>query len=165
MASKIVTISTGCSTACSRQIKRISKLCITLPLWVKSTSDQIPLTQTWLVIQKAFPCDDAVSSVSVPMHSERSIRIQWDIHCIPPFHALSLNNVSSDLRFDDVDKTKYIYFLSLVTREMDKLKTNRPIYCIIDNRDIMLNLTHTLQNISDQHFISSMSSYKFIHWN
>ena len=36
-----------------------------------------------------------------------------------------------------------IYILSIITREMGKLKTHSPIYCIMDNRDNMLNLTHT----------------------
>ena len=40
-----------------------------------------------------------------------------------------------------------IYVLSIITREMDKLKTYNPTYCIMDNGENMLNLTHTLDKI------------------
>ena len=35
-----------------------------------------------------------------------------------------------------------IYILSVITTEMGKLKTYRPTYCIMDNGENMLNLTH-----------------------
>ena len=54
-----------------------------------------------------------------------------------------------------------IYILSIITKEMGKLKTHSPTYCIMDNWENMLNLTHTRQIISDRRFISSMSSDKF----
>ena len=45
-----------------------------------------------------------------------------------------------------------IYLLSIITGEMGK--THSPIYCMMDNWENMLNLTHTLdKNISDRHFI------------
>ena len=40
-----------------------------------------------------------------------------------------------------------IYIQSIVTREMDKLKTHSPSYCIMDNGENILNLTHTLDQI------------------
>ena len=40
-----------------------------------------------------------------------------------------------------------IYILSIITREMGKLKTHSPTYCIVDNWENMLNLTHTLDKI------------------
>ena len=40
-----------------------------------------------------------------------------------------------------------IYILSIITREMSKLKTYSPTYCIMDNGENMLNLTHTLDKI------------------
>ena len=40
-----------------------------------------------------------------------------------------------------------IYIISIITREMGKLKTNSPTYCIMDNGENMLNLTHTLDKI------------------
>ena len=40
-----------------------------------------------------------------------------------------------------------IYILSIITREMGKLKTYSITYCIMDNGDNMLNLTHTLDKI------------------
>ena len=40
-----------------------------------------------------------------------------------------------------------IYILSIITREMGKLKTYSPTYCIKDNGEDMLNLTHTLDKI------------------
>ena len=40
-----------------------------------------------------------------------------------------------------------IYILSIITREMGKLKTYSPTYCIMDNGENMLNLTHTLDKI------------------
>ena len=49
-------------------------------------------------------------------------------------------------RFDDDNKTKQ-YILSAITREVGKLKTYSPIYCIMDNLKNMLNLTHTLDKI------------------
>ena len=53
-----------------------------------------------------------------------------------------------------------IYILSIITQKMGELKTHSPTYCIMDNRENMLNLTHTRQIISDRHFICSMSSDK-----
>ena len=68
---------------------------------------------------------------------------------------------SSYFRFDDNNKTKFIYILSIITREMGKLKTYSPTYCIMDNWDNMLNLTHTLDKLYlTDFFISSMSSDK-----
>ena len=49
-------------------------------------------------------------------------------------------------RFDDDEKTN-IYILSSITREMGKLKTYSPTYCIMDNGEKMLNLTHRLDKI------------------
>ena len=57
-----------------------------------------------------------------------------------------------------------IYIISIITREMGKLKTHSTIYCIIDNWENMPQFTahwHTRQNISDRHFISSLSSDNF----
>ena len=47
-----------------------------------------------------------------------------------------------------------LHILSTVTREMGNVKTYSPTY----NGENMPNLTHTLDNISDRHFISSMPS-------
>ena len=40
-----------------------------------------------------------------------------------------------------------IYIISIITRLMGKLKTYSPTYCILDNLENMLNLTHTLDKI------------------
>ena len=40
-----------------------------------------------------------------------------------------------------------ICILSIITREMGKLKTYSPTYCIMDDGENMLNLTHTLDKI------------------
>ena len=40
-----------------------------------------------------------------------------------------------------------IYILSINTREIGKLKSHSPTYCIMDNWENMLNLTHTLDKI------------------
>ena len=40
-----------------------------------------------------------------------------------------------------------IYILSIIITEMGKLKTYSPTYCIMDNGENMLNLTHTLDKI------------------
>ena len=40
-----------------------------------------------------------------------------------------------------------IYIILIITREMGKLKTNSPTYCIMDNWVNMLNLTHTPDKI------------------
>ena len=40
-----------------------------------------------------------------------------------------------------------INILSIITRDMGKLKTYSPTYCIMDNGENMLNLTHTLDKI------------------
>ena len=54
-----------------------------------------------------------------------------------------------------------MYILAIATREMGKMKTHSPIYCLIDNWENVLNLTLThILNITDRHFISSMSSDK-----
>ena len=42
-----------------------------------------------------------------------------------------------------------IYILSIITREMGKLKTHSPTYSIMDNWENMLNLTHTVDKIYD----------------
>ena len=50
-----------------------------------------------------------------------------------------------------------IYILSIITKEMGKLKTHRPTYCIIYiyQRMCLILISHTRQNICDRHF------YKF----
>ena len=40
-----------------------------------------------------------------------------------------------------------IYILSINSREMGELNTHSPTYCIMDNWENMLNLTHTLDKI------------------
>ena len=40
-----------------------------------------------------------------------------------------------------------MYILSIITKEMGKLKTHSPTYCIMDNWENMLNLTHTLDKL------------------
>ena len=50
-------------------------------------------------------------------------------------------------RFDDYNKTKYIYILSIITREMSKLKTYSSTYFMMDNGENVLILTHTLDKI------------------
>ena len=42
---------------------------------------------------------------------------------------------SSYFRFEDDNKTKYIYIISIITKEMGKLKTHSPTYCIMNNLD------------------------------
>ena len=54
---------------------------------------------------------------------------------------------SSYFRFDDDNKTKYIYILSIITTEMGELKTYSSTYCIMDNGENIPNLTHTLDKI------------------
>ena len=45
-----------------------------------------------------------------------------------------------------------IYILSIITREMGKLKTHSPTYCMMDNWEDMLNLTQTLKKYIWQAF-------------
>ena len=40
-----------------------------------------------------------------------------------------------------------MYIFSIITTEMGKLKTHSPTYCIMDNWENMLNLTHTLDKL------------------
>ena len=40
-----------------------------------------------------------------------------------------------------------IYILSIITKGMGKLKTHSPTYCIMDDWENMLNLTHTLDKL------------------
>ena len=40
-----------------------------------------------------------------------------------------------------------MYILSIITKEMGKLKTHSPTYCIMDNWENMPNLTHTLDKL------------------
>ena len=40
-----------------------------------------------------------------------------------------------------------IYILSTITKEMGKLKTHSPTYCLMDNWENVLNLTHTLDKL------------------
>ena len=40
-----------------------------------------------------------------------------------------------------------IHIISIITGEMGKLNTYSPKYCIMDNGENMLNLTHTLDKI------------------
>ena len=53
-----------------------------------------------------------------------------------------------------------IYILSIITKEMGKLKTHSPTYCIMDNWENILNLTHTLDKLYLTGILSSMSSDK-----
>ena len=55
-----------------------------------------------------------------------------------------------------------MYILSIITREIGKLKTHSPIYCIMDNCENMLTHTHTLGQIYMTDI--SMSSDKFAQW-
>ena len=66
---------------------------------------------------------------------------------------------SSYFRFDDDNKTS-IHILSIITKEMGKLKTYSPTYCIMDNWENMLNLTHTPEKLYLTGILSSMSSDK-----
>ena len=54
---------------------------------------------------------------------------------------------SSYFRFDDDNKTKYIYILPIATREMGKLKTHSPTYFVMDNWENVPYLTHTLDKL------------------
>ena len=49
-------------------------------------------------------------------------------------------------RFDDDNKTKYIYYLNHY-KAMGKLKTYSLTYCTMDNWEKMPDLTHTLDKI------------------
>ena len=69
---------------------------------------------------------------------------------------------SSYFRFDYDNNTKYIYSLNH-HKEMGKLKTHGPTYCIIDNWEKMRYLAHLMKYIW-QAFLSSMSSDKFAQW-
>ena len=40
-----------------------------------------------------------------------------------------------------------MYIFSIITREKGKLKTHSPIYCVMDNWENMLNLTHILDKM------------------
>ena len=40
-----------------------------------------------------------------------------------------------------------IYIISIITKVMDKLKTRSPTYCMMDNWENMLNLTHTFDKL------------------
>ena len=53
-------------------------------------------------------------------------------------------NHTSDMMM--IIRQKYI-MLSIITREMGKLNTYSQTYCIMDNGENMLNLTHTLDKI------------------
>ena len=46
-----------------------------------------------------------------------------------------------------MSNSSYFIFLAIITREMGKLKTHSPIYCIMDDWENILNLTHTLDKI------------------
>ena len=41
----------------------------------------------------------------------------------------------------------YIYIISIITKEMGKLKAHSPTYCIMDNWENMLNLSHELHKL------------------
>ena len=49
-----------------------------------------------------------------------------------------------------------IYILSIITREMGKLKTHSPTYCIMDNWEYMLYLTHLTKCIWQAFFKSNV---------
>ena len=59
-----------------------------------------------------------------------------------------------------------IYILSIITRVMVKLKTYSPTYCILDNRDNMLNLNSYqtrmdgLMKVYTQNMISNIRKYQ-----
>ena len=58
---------------------------------------------------------------------------------------------NSDVRFDDNDKTKYIYLYirTILTRKIGKLKTQSPTYRLKDNLENMfILLTHSTKYIS-----------------
>ena len=71
-----------------------------------------------------------------------------DIQRIPLFHDLSPKQWvivhTSDLM---MVIRQSMYILSIITKEMCKLKTHSPTYCIMDNWENMLNLTHSLDKL------------------
>ena len=52
-----------------------------------------------------------------------------------------------------------IYILAIITREMGKLKTYSPTYCVMDNGENMLNLTHTLDKMVNIKVADSLDHY------
>ena len=101
-------------------------------------------------------------SIANPLSIQRCstkllIRILKDIQRIPKQWVIVHT-------FDDDSKTS-IYIISVITREMGKLKTHSPTYCIMGNWENMLYLTHTLDKIYlTGIFISSMSSHMLAQW-
>ena len=57
-----------------------------------------------------------------------------------------------------------IYILSIITTEMGKLKTYSPTYCIMDNGENKLNLTHTLGKNIWQAFCLGNNAETKLHW-
>ena len=52
------------------------------------------------------------------------------------------------------------YLLPIITKKMGKLKTHSPTYCIMNDRENMLNLTHTLDKLYLTYGITCMVPYK-----
>ena len=53
-----------------------------------------------------------------------------------------------------------IYIISIIIKEMGKLKTHSPTYCIMDNWENMLNLTRTL----DKLYLTIKFQTRFAQW-
>ena len=77
-------------------------------------------------------------------------------------HTTLILNNGSYFRFDDNDKTKCIFSQSSQGKWVNWKHTAPYIVWQITVKICLI--LHTRQNISDRHFISSMSSDKFVKW-
>ena len=115
---------------CSQEIRHMRRISF---LWMPFSHCAILITSQGLLRNKNRP-----SHKNIERHTAHTIvswpnpKQQWVI-----VHTSDLMMIIR----------QRIYILSIIRREMGKLKTHSPTYYIIDNRENMLNLPHTLDKI------------------
>ena len=111
------------------------------PLWGESTSDRCILFTKDQLRDKCF-------HKNIERHTAHTI-VSWP----NPKQWVIVH--TSDLM---MIIRQSIYILSIITKEMCKLKTHSPTYCIMDNWENTLTLTHTLDKI---HLMTSSCNMPF----
>ena len=142
MASQFSGVSIVCSAVCSGTDQRKHQSSASLPFVRGTALCEVDSSHKGPVTRKMFPFDDVIMRIS---HVDKNIE-RHTAHTISPRPNPKQWVIAhiSDLMMI-IRQSKYI--LSIITWEMGKLKTHSPTYCIKDNWENLLNLTHTLDKI------------------
>ena len=116
--------------------------------FVATTNNNKTSSQTSLTHARSGP-PYTHTHTPVGRKSQGASRLPGTSQCQAPVSPTGQiqSNLSQVHTSDLMMMRKSIYILSIIPREMGKLKTYSPTYCIMDNGENMLNHTHTLEKI------------------